>query len=47
MSLNIHKTTQIDATRWLTLGSLGGLIILGLAWELWLAPVRPAARCWP
>ena len=32
---------QIDATRWLAVGSLGGLIILGLAWEMWLAPVRP------
>ena len=29
------------ATRALAVGSLGGLIVLGLAWELWLAPVRP------
>ena len=28
-------------TRWLALGSLGGLIVLGLAWEMWLAPIRP------
>ncbi|MHB1197982.1 MAG: DUF2069 domain-containing protein [Polaromonas sp.] len=28
-------------TRWLALGSLLGLIGLGLAWELWLAPIRP------
>ena len=28
-------------SRWLALGSLIGLIVLGLAWELWLAPVRP------
>ena len=28
-------------TRWLALSSLMGLIVLGLAWELWLAPVRP------
>jgi uncharacterized membrane protein len=28
----------IDATRWLALGSVIGLIVLGLAWELWLAP---------
>jgi uncharacterized membrane protein len=41
MSMNITKTKQIDATRRLALGSLGGLIVLGLAWELWLAPVRP------
>jgi uncharacterized membrane protein len=37
----MNKTTQIDATRWLALGSLGGLIVLGLAWEMWLAPLRP------
>jgi uncharacterized membrane protein len=29
------------ATRWLAVGSLAGLIALGLAWELWLAPLRP------
>jgi uncharacterized membrane protein len=28
-------------TRWLAVGSLLGLIVLGLAWELWLAPLRP------
>lgn len=28
-------------TRILAVGSLLGLIILGLAWELWLAPIRP------
>ncbi len=39
--MTIDKTTQIDATRWLALGSLGGLIVLGLAWEMWLAPLRP------
>jgi uncharacterized membrane protein len=37
----MNTTTQIDATRWLALGSLGGLIVLGLAWEMWLAPIRP------
>ncbi|RAR85267.1 putative membrane protein [Paracidovorax anthurii] len=31
----------IDATRWLAVGSLMGLIVLSLAWELWLAPLRP------
>ncbi|MDP3249281.1 MAG: DUF2069 domain-containing protein [Polaromonas sp.] len=39
--MTIDKTTQIDATRWLAVGSLTGLIILGLAWEMWLAPLRP------
>ena len=28
-------------TRWLAAGSLLALIVLGLAWELWLAPLRP------
>ena len=39
--MTIDKTTQIDATRWLAVGSLAALIILGLAWEMWLAPLRP------
>ncbi len=25
----------------MAVGSLAGLIVLGLAWELWLAPLRP------
>ncbi|GAA4330107.1 hypothetical protein GCM10023165_03460 [Variovorax defluvii] len=32
---------SVSATRWLAAGSLLGLIALGLAWELWLAPLRP------
>ena len=31
----------VAATRWLAVGSLVGLIVLGLAWELFLAPIRP------
>ena len=31
----------VSFTRWLAVGSLLGLIVLGLAWELWLAPLRP------
>jgi len=31
----------VAATRALAVGSLAALIVLGLAWELWLAPVRP------
>jgi len=31
----------LAATRWLAVGSLLALIALGLAWELWLAPLRP------
>ena len=37
----MNKANQIEMTRWLALGSLGGLIVLGLAWEMWLAPIRP------
>ena len=33
--------SSVSATRWLAVGSLLGLIVLGLAWELWLAPLRP------
>jgi len=31
----------VAATRLLAVGSLLGLIVLGLAWELYLAPLRP------
>lgn len=31
----------VAITRWLAASSLLGLIVLGLAWELWLAPLRP------
>jgi uncharacterized membrane protein len=31
----------VAATRILAVGSLLGLIALGLAWEIWLAPIRP------
>lgn len=33
--------TDVAFTRWLAVGSLLGLIALCLAWELWLAPLRP------
>jgi len=33
--------TSINLIRWLAVGSLLGLIVLGLAWELALAPLRP------
>jgi uncharacterized membrane protein len=32
---------HVRATRWLAVGSLLGLITLGLAWELFAAPLRP------
>ncbi|WP_395685721.1 DUF2069 domain-containing protein [Caenimonas koreensis] len=34
-------SNAVSATRWLAVGSLLGLIVLGVAWELWLAPLRP------
>ncbi len=34
-------TATVALTRNLAVGSLLGLIFLGLAWELWLAPLRP------
>ena len=37
----MNKATPTDMTRWLSFGSMIGLILLGLAWELWLAPIRP------
>ena len=32
---------KVALTRWVAVGSTLALIVLGLAWELWLAPVRP------
>ncbi|MDR2325000.1 MAG: DUF2069 domain-containing protein [Acidovorax sp.] len=31
----------VAVTRWLAVGSVLALIVLSLAWELWLAPLRP------
>lgn len=38
---NSKTRAQVEMTRWLAVGSVVGLIVLGLAWELWLAPLRP------
>lgn len=38
---NTAPPPLVATTRWLAVGSLVGLIVLGLAWELWLAPIRP------
>jgi uncharacterized membrane protein len=35
------STRHVTLTRLIAVGSLMGLIVLGLAWELWLAPLRP------
>ena len=39
-------SAAINGTRWLAVGSVLGLILLGLAWELWLAPLRPGGSWW-
>ena len=31
----------VEATRWVAVASAVGIIVLGIAWELWLAPLRP------
>lgn len=36
-----HPGRWLALTRWLAVGSVLALIVLGLAWELRLAPVRP------
>jgi uncharacterized membrane protein len=36
-----NSSHMVATTRFLAVGSLLGLIILGLAWELVLAPIRP------
>ena len=36
----------VETTRWLAVASLLALILLGLAWELWLAPLRPGGSLW-
>ncbi|HBW62675.1 DUF2069 domain-containing protein [Comamonas kerstersii] len=40
-SNNFSGSPVVAASRWLAVGSLLGLIILCVAWELWLAPLRP------
>lgn len=37
----MDRNQSINLTRQLAAGSLLGLIVLGLLWELWLAPIRP------
>ena len=40
-SNNFSGSPVVAASRWLATGSLLGLIILCVVWELWLAPLRP------
>ena len=37
----MNKANQIESIRWVAAGSMAGLIVLGLAWEMYLAPIRP------
>ena len=37
---------RVALTRTLAVSSLIGLIVVGLAWELWLAPLRPGGSWW-
>ncbi len=39
--LEENSLAHVTWTRRIAVASLTGLIVLGLAWELWLAPVRP------
>jgi uncharacterized membrane protein len=36
-----YSLRHVTFTRLIAVSSLMGLILLGLAWELWLAPLRP------
>ncbi len=40
-TLHSHADRWLALTRWLAVGSVLALIVLGLAWELRLAPLRP------
>lgn len=39
--LTVSPPRYVTVTRIAAVGSLLGLILLGLLWELWLAPIRP------
>jgi len=36
-----RSSRTVSLTRWLAVGSLLGLIVLGLLWEMYIAPLRP------
>ena len=38
---HLPPSNTVKLSRWLAVGSLMGLIVLGLAWELVLSPLRP------
>lgn len=41
-----ETSARVAFTRHLAVASLVGLIIVGLAWELWLAPLREGGSWW-
>jgi uncharacterized membrane protein len=43
---SIPVAPAVEATRWVAVASVLALIVLGLAWELWLAPLRPGGSWW-
>jgi len=43
---NENQPAGIDLIRWTAVCSLLGLILLGLAWELWVAPLRAGGSWW-
>jgi len=45
-SAAVQPASHVVFTRILAVGSLLGLIAVGLAWELWLAPLRPGGTWW-
>jgi uncharacterized membrane protein len=38
---NSHPLPSVQLSRWVAVFGTMGLILLGLLWELWLAPIRP------
>jgi uncharacterized membrane protein len=45
-SVPLSVPPAVEATRWLAVACLVALIVQGLAWELWLAPLRPGGSWW-
>ena len=45
-TIHLPASPRIQLTRWVAVASLLGLIVLGLAWELWLAPLREGGSWW-
>ena len=40
-AVTLPASNTVKVSRWLAVGSVMGLIVLGLAWELVLSPLRP------